>query len=220
MKVKGERQGKKKKPKFGLVFLQLLERRCCLCSLSLPVFPLLDEIPEYSCPSVYFTWVFYRSHPALSPLEFPVQGHLVLSLLLNEHRQGAPQQTANAFAFTLCSAGSSGSSTAWNIPIPMVFTPFFNISTTSLHKSITLPTASAYFCSASLEPGEFLVHRKAHFLVEGLRERTEKPLPFPKKPPEMRPLLQERRCPGNFAGGPEPLMAQKPPGLGKKKTTL
>lgn len=113
----------KKTPQIWTCFLQLLERRCCLCSLSLPVFPLLDEIPEYSRPSVYFTWVFYRSHPALSPLEFPVQGHLVLSLLLNEHRQGAPQQTANAFAFTLCSAGSSGSSTAWNIPIPMVFTP-------------------------------------------------------------------------------------------------
>lgn len=34
----------------------------------------------------------------------------------------------------------------------------------------------------------------------------------------MKPLLEERRCPGNFAGGPEPLMAQKRPGLGKKKS--
>lgn len=49
-----------------------------------------------------------------------------------------------------------------HIPIP-IFCTKFNISTTNLHKSITLPTASAYFCAASLEPGEFLAHRKVHF---------------------------------------------------------
>lgn len=116
-------RAKKTPPNLDLFFYSFWREDAVSAHLLFRFFSLLDEIPEYSSPFVYFTWVFYRSHPALSPLEFPVQGHLVLSLLLNEHRQGAPQQTANAFAFTLCSAGSSGPSTAWNIPIPMVFTP-------------------------------------------------------------------------------------------------
>lgn len=161
MKVKGERQSKKIRI-VDLFFTAFGERMLSLLTISF-VFPLLGKVPEYSSPIVCFIWVFYGSHPAPSPLEFPIQGQPVLSLLLNEHKHGAPRQSENAFSFTLSSAGSSGSSTPWNIPIPMFFTLFFNISTTNLHKSITLPTASAYFCAASLEPGEFLVHKKAHF---------------------------------------------------------
>lgn len=121
MKVKGERQSTKKTI-LELFLTAFRERMFSLLAFSF-VFPLLDEIPEYSSPFVSFIWAFYGSHPPLSPLEFLIQGQLVPPLLLNDHRHGAPRQSANAFPFNPCSAGSSGSSTPRNIPIPMFFTP-------------------------------------------------------------------------------------------------
>lgn len=121
MKVKGERQSKTP-PILDLFFTAFGEKILSVLTFSF-VFPLLDAIPKDSSPFVYFTRVFYGSHPALSPLEFPIQGQFVLSLLLNERRHGAPRQSATAFPSTLCSAGSSGSSTPWNIPTPVFFTP-------------------------------------------------------------------------------------------------
>lgn len=121
MKVKGERQSTKKTI-LELFLTAFRERMFSLLAFSF-VFPLLDEIPEYSSPFVSFIWAFYGSHPPLSPLEFLIQGQLVPPLLLNDHRHGAPWQSANAFPFNPCSAGSSSSSTPQNIPIPMFFTP-------------------------------------------------------------------------------------------------
>lgn len=150
------------------------------------VFPLLDEIPEYSSPFVSFIWAFYGSHPPLSPLEFLIQGQLVPPLLLNDHRHGAPRQSANAFPFNPCSAGSSGSSTH-----SYVFYTKFNISTIKLQY---LAYSFSTFCAASTGSGEFLFHREGYFLVEGVGKGL-KSLFLPQKTPEMRPLLQERRCP-------------------------
>lgn len=70
--------------------------------------------------------------------------------------EGALQHPVHAFPFN---PGSAGSSTCFNILArshSYVFHAKLNICTTN-----TLPTAS-------LEPGEFLVYREAHILMEGM----------------------------------------------------